>query len=482
MSGECEPTARLDKSVLVALPAAVSTPAYLDDDIRIGIVHFGVGNFHRAHQAMYLDRLLHTGDAREWAICGVGVLERDARMRDALNAQDGLYTLTLRHADGNDEISVIGSIRRVLHAPDDPEAVVDQLVDPGVRIVSLTITEGGYVEDPIGGKRAADDPLVIAETDTDLTRPETVFGWIVAGLRERRRRGIPAFTVLSCDNVPENGAVARRSVEAVARLVDAQLADWIASEVAFPSTMVDRITPVTVEADVDRIRNRLGVEDRWPVTAEPFQQWVIEDDFPTGRPDFGAAGATMVADVHAYEAIKIRLLNGGHQAVAYLGQLAGHEYVHEALDDPTIAEFVRTYMKEDAAPTLQVPAGFDLPGYIGELFARFSNPAIADTLARLGTDASNRIPKFVLPTIIDRLAAGEVPHAGARLIASWREFIRRAELGQFELDDEAAPVLLRASTSDPIDFLTAVPPLARLAEHDGFVAAYLAAAEDLASR
>lgn len=482
MSDECEPMARLGKSVLAALPSEVSTPTYLDDDIRIGIVHFGVGNFHRAHQATYIDRLLHTGESRDWAICGVGMLERDERMLAALNAQDGLYTLTLRHADGSDEISVIGSMHRVLHAPDDPEAVFDQLVDPSVRIVSLTITEGGYVEDPIGGKRAADDPLVIAETADDLTTPRTVFGWIVATLRERRRRGIPAFTVLSCDNVPGNGAVARRCVDAVARLVDPELADWIASEVAFPSTMVDRITPVTVEADVDRIRDRLGVEDSRPVTAEPFRQWVIEDDFPTGRPDFGAAGATMVADVHAYETIKIRLLNGGHQAIAYLGQLAGHEYVHEALGDPHISDFVRTYMEEDAVPTLQVPNGFDLPDYIDELFRRFSNPAIADTLARLGTDASNRIPKFVLPTIIDRLAAGEVPHAGARLIASWRELTRRAALGKFVLDDEAASVLLTASSSSPVDFLHALPALARLGDHDGFVGAYVAAAEDLAAR
>src|SRR5690625_5183107 len=196
MSGECEPTA-LDKSALAALPSEISAPAYLDDDIHIGIVHFGVGNFHRAHQAMYMDRLLQMGEARDWAICGVGVLERDARMRDVLNAQDGLYTLTLRHADGSDEISVIGSIRRFLHAPDDPEAVFDQLVDPGLRIVSLTITEGGYVEDPIGGKRAATDPLGIEETDPNLTGPERVSGWMVAGLRGRGRRGILALRVSS---------------------------------------------------------------------------------------------------------------------------------------------------------------------------------------------------------------------------------------------------------------------------------------------
>ena len=470
---------RLSRAALSTLPADISVPSYLDDQIGIGIVHFGVGNFHRAHQAMYVDRLLQAGQARDWAICGIGLLDRDARMRDALTEQDGLYTLTLRHPDGMDEIGVIGSIRRFLHAPDDPDAVLAQLIDPGVRIVSLTITEGGYVEDASGGKRAAVDPQVVAETADGLSNPSTAFGWIVAALRERRRLGIAPFTVLSCDNVPGNGEVARRSVEAVARLVDPELADWIVAQTSFPSTMVDRITPVTVEADIERIRLRAGVEDAWPVAAEPFEQWVIEDDFPTGRPDFAAVGATVVADVHAYEAIKIRLLNGGHQAVAYIGQLAGHEYVHEALGDPRIAAFVLDYMERDAAPTLAVPEGFDLPGYIDELFRRFANPAIADTLARLGTDASNRIPKFVVPTLQERLASGAEPEVGARLVACWREFNRQAGLGRFALEDDAAAELTAAAAGDPRDFLIALRTLAPLADAPPFISAYVAAAETL---
>lgn len=470
---------RLSRAALANLPTGVSAPSYLDEDIHVGIVHFGVGNFHRAHQAKYIDRLLQSGSAREWAICGVGLFERDARMRDALNGQDGLYTLTLRHPDGIDEIDVVGSIRRFIHAPDEPGAVLEQLAEPDVRIVSLTITEAGYVEDPTGGRRAATDPLVMAETAGDLAEPRTAFGWIVAALRERRRRGIAPFTILSCDNVPGNGAVARRSVEAVARLVEPELADWIASEVAFPSTMVDRITPITIESDVDRVRKRLRVDDAWPVTSEPFEQWVIEDDFPTGRPDLGAVGATLVADVHAYEMIKIRLLNGGHQAIAYIGQLAGHEYVHEALKDPQIATFVRDYMEQVGVPTLEVPEGFDLPGYIDELFRRFANPNVADTLARLSTDASNRIPKFVVPTVLDRLAAGSLPYAGARLIASWREFNRQAGQGRFSLEDESAPVLITAAAGDPIEFLTVLSMVAPLAGYPDFVNAYLDAVSAL---
>ncbi|MDT0158798.1 mannitol dehydrogenase family protein [Microbacterium sp. ARD32] len=460
------------------LPAEISRPS-AHDGVRVGIVHFGVGNFHRAHQAMYIERLLRAGGSGDWGICGIGLLERDARMRDALNEQDGLYTLTLRHPDGTDEIDVIGSIRRFLHAPDDPDAVLAQLVEPDVRIVSLTITEGGYVDDPSEGKRAADDPRVAQETSTGLSHPLTAFGWIVAALRERRRRGIPAFTVLSCDNVPENGTVARRSVEAVARLVDGDLADWIGGNVAFPSTMVDRITPVTVDADIDRIHERLGVHDAWPVASESFEQWVIEDDFPAGRPDYAAAGATVVADVHAYEAIKIRLLNGGHQAIAYVGQLAGHVYVHDALNDTRLAAFVRDYMERDAAPTLTAPEGFDLPGYIDELFRRFTNPAIADTLARLSTDASNRMPKFVVPTLIDRIATGSIPRAGAQLVASWREYARQASLGRFALDDESADALMRAACDTPETFLTAVPSLRVLSASAEFVEAYVSAARSL---
>lgn len=472
---------RLSRAALESLPAEVSTPSYLDRAVRVGIVHFGVGNFHRAHQAMYVDRLLQAGDSDEWAICGIGLLPRDARMRDALTGQDGLYTLTLRHPDGTDEIGVIGSIRRFLHAPDDPEAVLAQLTEPSVRIVSLTITEGGYVEDPSGGKRAETDSSVVAETASGLSEPRTAFGWIVAALRERRRRGIAPFTVLSCDNVPGNGVVARRSVEAVARLVDPELADWIAAEVSFPSTMVDRITPVTVEADSDRIRDRLGLEDAWPISAEPFEQWVIEDDFPTGRPVFEGVGATVVTDVHAHEMIKIRLLNGGHQAIAYIGQLAGHTFVHEAAADDRLAAFVRGYMEQECVPTLDVPDGFDLVAYIDELFQRFANPSIADTLARLGTDASNRIPKFVVPTVLDRLAVGATPRAGAWLMASWREFTRQAELGRFSLDDESAPALLAAAAGEPLEFLTVLPMVAPLADSAEFVNAYASAAVALES-
>jgi len=474
-------TRRLGRPALASLPADVTVPGYLEAETRIGIVHFGVGNFHRAHQAMYLDRLMNAGAARDWAICGIGLLERDARMRDALVSQDGLYTLTLRHPDGADECSVIGSIRRYLHAPDDPAAVLEQLVAPEVRIVSLTITEGGYVADPINGRLPQDDPLVAEEVAGGLARPRTAFGWIVAALRERRRRGVAPFTVMSCDNIQGNGRVARLSVEGVARLADPALADWIAADVAFPSTMVDRITPVTTEADVERIAAALGVEDAWPVTSEPFAQWVIEDRFPAGRPPLEQAGAIFVDDIDAYEAIKLRLLNGAHQAMAYVGQLAGHTFVHEAAADPRIAAFVRAYMEQEGVPTLAVPDGFDLAAYIEQLFERFGNPQVRDLLARLSVDASNRIPKFVLPVVADRIAAGSPCATGAAVIATWRAYCALAAEGRFVLDDAAATSLAAAAGGEPTAFLAGVPTLTPLLQSPGFLAAYLEHAETLAA-
>jgi mannitol 2-dehydrogenase len=470
---------RLGKDTIGELPAGVGLPLYLDDDLGIGIVHFGVGNFHRSHQAMYLDRLLNKGLARDWAICGVGLLERDAGMRDALGAQGGLYTLTLRQPDGSNDFAVIGSIREFLFAPEQPQQLLERLVAPETRIVSLTVTEGGYVFDPTTGRRPEHDPLVAQEVAAGLAAPRTAFGWIVAALRERRRRGITPFTVLSCDNIQGNGDVARRSVEGVARLVDPELADWIGASVAFPSTMVDRITPVTTQADIERIETELGVHDAWPVASEPFTQWVIEDVFSDGRPPWEEVGATLVADIEPYEAIKLRLLNASHQAVAYIGQLMGYEYVHEAVADPRIASYLRAYMEQEAVPTLQVPAGFDLPGYIDELFVRFGNPQVRDTLARLSVDASNRIPKFLVPVLIDRVDAGAACPIGASVLASWRAWCRAVGAGRFTMDDASEDLLVAAAMRSPNDFLERVPALRRFLDAPAFVSEFARAAEVL---
>ncbi len=381
----------------------VAVPTYERIGLTAGIVHFGVGGFHRAHQAMVIDRLLAAGEARDFAILGVGVLPQDAAMRDVLAAQDGLYTLELKHPDGSREARVIGSIVDYLFGPDDPDAVVERMASPEVRIVSLTVTEGGYNFDQVTGEFQADDPHVQHDV-ADPEHPSTTFGYVYAALKRRRERGVPPFTVMSCDNIQGNGHIARTMFTAFARLVDPEFADWMDAEVRFPNSMVDRITPVTTDADRADVRERLGLDDGWPVVAEPFFQWVLEDDFGLGRPPYEHADVQVVDDVEPYELMKLRLLNASHQAMCYFGVLAGHTYAHEATTDPAIRALLERYMDEEATPTLQPVPGIDLDEYKRTLIERFSNPEIRDTLARLCMDSSDRIPKWLLPVVRHNLA------------------------------------------------------------------------------
>jgi mannitol 2-dehydrogenase len=454
---------------------APSVPGYDRGQLTAGIVHFGVGNFHRAHQAMVIDRLLAEGLARDYGICGVGVLPSDARMRDVLTAQNGLYTLELRHPDGSREARVIGSLIDYLYAPDDPEAVVGRLARPEVRIVSLTVTEGGYHIDQTTGEFDPSDEGV----RHDLAwpgAPRTTFGLIVAGLRRRREAGLPPFTVMSCDNLPGNGHVARRTVTSFARLQDAALADWIGAEVSFPNSMVDRITPATSEADREHIRGAYGVDDAWPVPAEPFFQWVMEDDFGNGRPPFEQAGVEVVDDVTPYELMKLRLLNVSHQAMAYFGYLAGHRYVHEAMADPDLKALVRLYMDREGTPTLP-RTGVDLGSYKDTLFERFSNPEVADTLARLCAEASDRIPKWLVPVIRENLAAGRGIRISAAICASWARYAEGiTEDGRtYAITDRLAEErqeAARRQRHDPAAFIENPSLFGDLAADETFRAAY----------
>lgn len=409
----------LSSMTLTGPNGPVAIPYYDREKISAGIVHFGVGNFHRAHQAMYLDDLLTMGEARDWGICGVGLLPGDARMRDVMQAQNGLYTLTLKFADGRLEPRVIGSIVKYLFAPDDPEAVLRQLADPKTRIVSLTVTEGGYNNHPTTGKFDLTNEAVVA--DASAAVPKTVFGFVIEGLRRRRATGIAPFTVMSCDNIQGNGHVAKAAFVAFARIADPELADWIETSVAFPSSMVDRITPVTTDADRALVQEKFGINDGWPVLSEPFKQWVLEDDFPLGRPPWELVGVQLVDDVMPYELMKLRLLNVSHQAMAYFGYLAGYRFAHEAMANPRIRSFVRAYM-EEATPTLLPVPGIDLNAYKDKLLERFSNPEIRDTLARLCADSSNRIPKWLVPVIRDNLAHGGGVALSGAIVASWARY------------------------------------------------------------
>ncbi len=391
----------LNQAALASLPAGVPGPTYARQAVARSIVHIGVGGFFRAHQAVYLDRLLHQSGNEAWGYVGVGLLPADAAMRDAMVAQDCLYTVIERSAQG-DAPRVIGAVLAYLFAPDDPEAVIEQLADPATRIVALTITEGGYYVNQGTGAFDAAHPDIVHDL-AHAHAPRGAFGYLAEALDRRRGRGLAPFTVLSCDNLQHNGDVARAMLLAFTQLRDPMLAAWLAQHGAFPNNMVDRITPATTDAHRALLRDRFGLQDAWPVVTEPFMQWVIEDHFPLGRPAWEQVGAQITDDVLPYEKMKLRLLNAGHQAICYLGMLLGYEYAHEAMQDAGIRQLFIRMMDIEVTPLLPAVAGIDLDLYKRTLVERFANPAIRDQLARIGTEGSARIPKFVLPSIREQL-------------------------------------------------------------------------------
>lgn len=454
----------------------VAVPGYDRSSVTAGIVHFGVGGFHRAHQAMYVDRLMNAGAAMDWGICGVGLLPGDARMRDVLRAQDGLYTLVLKHANGTVEPRVVGSIVEYLYAPDDPQAVIEKLADPATRIASLTITEGGYNFDQVTGEFIADNPDVQADL-VHGAAPRTVFGLVLAGLRLRRERGIAPFTVMSCDNIPGNGDVTRRMLASFARLSDPEIASWLEASVHFPNSMVDRITPTTTDADRREVAQAWGIDDGWPVVAEPFAQWALEDDFGLGRPPYEDAGVQVVDDVVPYELMKLRLLNVGHQAIAYFGILSGYTFADESAHDPLVVALLQRYWTKEARPTLAPVPGVDLDDYTAQLVERFGNANIRDTLARLAAEASDRIPKWLVPLVVERLAVGASVTESAAIVASWARYAEGVgEQGQaLTIVDRLAESRTAAASrqhDDPLAFLRDTSLFGTLADDEAFAGPY----------
>lgn len=440
----------------------IPVPKYDRSQISIGIAHFGVGHFHRSHQALYLDTLLNNGLAQDWGICGVGVLPRDQQMRDALRSQDYLYTLILEHPDGTRGPRVIGSIIDFRYAPDDPESVIELLAAPTTRIISLTITEGGYKE-----------PLSDA------------FGLIVEGLDRRRERGLPSPTIVSCDNIAENGQVARRVFTSYAEATNPVLAQWIRDNTKFPCSMVDRITPVTTPEVIERLNNQFGIQDAWPVAAEPFAMWVLEDDFGDGRPPLDEAGVQLVDDVAPYEAMKLRILNAGHQGLCYFAYLAGYRLVHEAAQDPLITQLLRHYMDSEAMPTLTLIPG--LTEFKDQLIPRFANAYVRDTVARLCADSSDRIPKWLLPVVRDNLRSGGPVRLSAAIVASWARYAEGVdESGQpIEVVDQLAKTLVptaRSQRENPTAFLENRALFGDLIDQPRFVEPYVKALDSLHRR
>jgi len=453
---------KLTKSTLAQL--SIDKPTYDRDEIGIGIVHFGVGGFHRAHQAMYVDRLLEMGLAKDWGICGVGVLPADRKMADVMAAQDGLYTLLLEKPDGSREARVIGSIVDYRYAPDDPEAVVELLAAPSTRIISLTITEGGYNIENIDGVN--------------------VFGLVADALARRRDRGLGSPTIVSCDNIEGNGHVARHAFTTYAERVHPGLGEWMEANTRFPNSMVDRITPVTTPDVIAVLADDFGVEDQWPVAAEPFTSWVLEDDFCDGRPPLEKADVLLVDDVTPYELMKLRLLNASHQSLCYFAYLAGYRLVHDAAGDPLFAEFLRQYMDSEATPTLKPVPGIDLPDYKRTLIERFANPGVKDTIVRLCFGSSDRIPKWLLPVIRANLASGGPVRLSAATVASWARYAEGVdEDGQpIDVQDQLAETLVplaRSQHEHPTAFIENTDVFGDLATRPRFVEAYLWALDSL---
>ena len=420
------PPTRLNRAALATLPASVA-PGFNVATVRPGIVHLGLGGFHRAHMARYTHTLMQARpDALQWGIAGAGLLPGDRRLAEALGPQDGLYTLVER-SGAEETVTVIGALAAVLFAGDSSAALLDAIDQPAIRIVSLTVTENGYCLNRATKQLDLDNPLIQADL-AQPTQPRSAIGVIVEACRRRREAGAPAFTALSCDNIQHNGTVLRDAVLTLARLRDPALAEWIAAEISFPSTMVDRITPVTTPADVAALAERHGIADAWPVFCETFTQWVIEDRFVAGRPAWEQVGAQFVADVAPYEFMKLRLLNASHLAVAGLGRLAGYVTIDEAMADPLMTRYMTALMDRETGPTLPPVPGIDLADYKATLIQRFGNTAIKDTVERVNTDAPLNV---LVDPIRDRLRAGAPLDLLALALAAWLRRVRgEDEAGQ----------------------------------------------------
>jgi mannitol 2-dehydrogenase len=446
----------LNLANLSALPSGNARPNYDRAALRAGILHIGVGNFHRAHQAVYLDDLFNRGKNLDWALLGAGVRSGDEAMRRALEPQDWLTTV-VELEPGANAARVTGSMVGFVPVGEDARGIVEALDDPGLRIVSLTVTEGGYCIDPATNAFNPDHPEIRYDA-AHIEAPKGVFGALVAALSRRRERGIAAFTVMSCDNIPHNGQVARDAVAGLADLIDPALAAFVREGVAFPNSMVDRITPATTHRERAMLTERFGIMDNWPVFCEPFRQWVLEDNFPTGRPSLEEVGVTFTPHVAAYELMKLRILNGGHAAIAYPAALLGIHFVHDAMADPLVRGFLDKLEQDEIIPCVPPVPGVDLRDYYGLIAHRFANPDVGDTIPRLAQDGSNRQPKFILPSTRDRLKAGTDVTGLALESALWcRYCAATTDAGEpIALNDPNAQRLTpaaQAAKDDPSAFL-----------------------------
>jgi mannitol 2-dehydrogenase len=475
---------KLNSKNLPLIPGEATLPEYDRSVLKTGIVHIGVGAFHRAHQAYYTDMLLRNPGNIEWGICGIGLLESDRRIMDWLAQQDGLYSVMVTGPDGILTARVIGSVIECLYAPDDPEAVVEKMAGPDVKIITLTITEGGYNFDSASGEFLINEPSI----QTDLKNPEnpkTVFGYLARALKRRKERGLKGLTIQSCDNIPHNGDVLKKMLLAYVNEAEPLLANWVENEVAFPNSMVDRITPIITIRDKENLKAVFSIDDACPVVCEPYIQWVIEDNFAQGRPSWETVGAKFVKDVAPYEKMKIRLLNAGHSLLGFLGTLSDCHTVDEAVNIPLITDFLRSFMDKDVTPVLGIVEGIDLTKYKENLIQRFGNPYIKDNLSRICLESSAKIPKFVMPTIRENLENGGVIKHAAAIIAAWCRYLELAGTPghTYDVQDSMKELLqknaLASVKQDPLAFIKTAALFGDLANSERFVSAYLSTIDGL---
>ncbi|WP_224366401.1 mannitol dehydrogenase family protein [Hyalangium versicolor] len=467
----------LDQAHLSALPKSIVRPGYDRSKLRAGIAHIGVGGFHRAHEAIYLDRILSRPGHEAWGILGINLLPQDAAMAAAMKRQDGLYTVSEMAPDGTHVSRVVEAMVEYLYAPEQPKAVLDRLSHPDIRIVSLTITEGGYLIDD-QGRFNLQHPSVVEDL-AHPHEPKGAFGYLIEALDRRRKAGVKPFTVMSCDNLRHNGVQAKRACVAFARARDPELAAWIEREVGFPNAMVDRITPATDDATRKKLRELTDVDDAAPVICEDFIQWVLEDDFRNGRPEWEAGGVMITKDVSPYEDAKIRLLNASHTMLSYPAYLSGYRKVDDALHDPLFSGYLRDFLDRDAGVFLRSLPGLDIEEYKPTLLRRFSNRAVGDQLARLCIDGGSKIPGFLLPTVHALLGAGRSLHRIAFFLAAYDRYLRggKDEKGEsYPINEPNARALLeKVITSNSPMTLLGIPEIVgtQLPANQTFVDLYL---------
>ena len=475
---------KLNTENLKLLPPAVAMPSYNRSRVKTGIVHLGIGSFHRSHQAYYTDQLLHHTGEEVWGICGISLLESDRKIVDILRSQDGLYTLMITEPDGSLRARVIGSLTEYLFAPENPGEAIEKMAESEIRIITLTITEGGYNFNASTGEFQINDPVI----QWDLKNPEnpkSVFGYLTQSLKLRKDRNIGGLTIQSCDNIQGNGNMLRKMLLSFVQEADPDLSGWIQKEVTFPNCMVDRITPVTTVTDIEKLASVYGIDDGWPVVSEPFIQWVVEDNYIKGRPAWESVGVQFVHDVEPFEKMKIRLLNAGHSLLGFLGTLYGCKTIDEAVNVPFIKSFLREFMDNEVTPVLGDVEGINIDNYKESLIRRFSNSNIKDQLSRICMESSAKIPKFLLPTINEQLTRGGSIKYGAVIVAVWCRYLELAGSPgcSFTIQDQMGTVLqesARASVSgDTLAFLKIEPVFGNLLHSDRFVETYLQAIDGI---